>query len=331
MTMTAMDYLRKTGTHISCDTMDSSIAKGKVPKYFNATSNQIISHNTLQNKVYNQLMPQACKQVVGSLPKDDDDDRQIDAAVDIAMAKLGKIMADQIDGCVMTQTAPSKAFDTQGTIDHAKKLVKAFGDAGVDKSRLIIKIPASWEGLQACKELESQGISTLATMVFSLVQGQLAGVYKCREMAPYVNGFELLMDRELWKKKYQGSDFNNHPGVLLTRKIQAWYRANGIKTLVCAAAVIDPKEAVAMGGIDELTLSPEMLDGLNEMNEYSEAPGISEENVFENPEAPSTEESKFRFEFARDRYAGKAFADALNAFYDCEVKLQDMARECLKP
>jgi transaldolase len=66
----------------------------------------------------------------------------------------------------------------------------------VDPSRICIKVPSTWEGIQACLELESKGIRTLATTIFSIEQAVLAAEACCKYIAPYVNELRVHFDPE---------------------------------------------------------------------------------------------------------------------------------------
>lgn len=67
-------------------------------------------------------------------------------------------------------------------------------DPDFDTKRICLKIPSTWEGLQACKFLEKDGITTLATTLFSIEQAALAGEVQCTYVAPYVNELKVHFD-----------------------------------------------------------------------------------------------------------------------------------------
>lgn len=65
-----------------------------------------------------------------------------------------------------------------------------------DTKRVCIKIPSTWEGMQACRELEKRGIATLATAMFCMEQAALAGEVGCTYIAPYVNELKVHFDKK---------------------------------------------------------------------------------------------------------------------------------------
>ncbi|KAG7294016.1 hypothetical protein NEMBOFW57_004077 [Staphylotrichum longicolle] len=99
-------------------------------------------------------------------------------------------------GFLHVQTNPKLAYSTQKTIKNAERIVSHFKQLApdFDTSRVCIKIPSTWEGLQACRELNKKGLTTLATTVFSLEQAALAADVGCRYIAPYVNELRVHFD-----------------------------------------------------------------------------------------------------------------------------------------
>jgi transaldolase len=86
------------------------------------------------------------------------------------------------DGWVSLEVDPNLAGDTQGTIDEAKRL-----HALVDKPNLLVKIPATPEGLPAIEETIAAGIPVNVTLIFSL--------QRHREVAEaYVRGLQRFVD-----------------------------------------------------------------------------------------------------------------------------------------
>jgi len=112
------------------------------------------------------------------------------------MVKLALSIAPHLTGCSHVQTNPFDSYFTSSTIAGAERIVSLFThiDPNYDASRVCIKVPATWEGLQACKVLEEKGIKTLATTLFTMAQAALAGQVGCRYIAPYVNELRVHFD-----------------------------------------------------------------------------------------------------------------------------------------
>lgn len=95
---------------------------------------------------------------------------------------------DLISGRVLLQTSPSKAYDTAATLAHARLYDAEFTRAGVPRDRFCIKIPSTGPGLNAAKVLQGEGISTLGTALFSVVQAVACSQAGCLSISPYFNG-----------------------------------------------------------------------------------------------------------------------------------------------
>ncbi|HEX4690729.1 MAG TPA: transaldolase [Solirubrobacteraceae bacterium] len=86
------------------------------------------------------------------------------------------------DGWVSLEVDPNLAHDTQGTIEEAKRL-----HAMVERDNLLIKIPATVEGLEAIEETIAAGIPVNVTLIFSLERH--------RDVAEaYVRGLQRFVD-----------------------------------------------------------------------------------------------------------------------------------------
>ena len=112
------------------------------------------------------------------------------------MVALALRMVPHIKGYVHIQANPFDAYSTKRTVDGALRLLEHFEElaAGFDKSRVCIKIPSTWEGLQACMRLESMNVSTLATTLFTIEQAAVAGEARCHYIAPYVHDLRAQID-----------------------------------------------------------------------------------------------------------------------------------------
>jgi len=68
-------------------------------------------------------------------------------------------------------TTPRLSFDKEATIQKALHLIKLYKEVGVDKSRVLIKIASTWEGIKAAEYLENkEGIHCNLTLLFGFGQ-----------------------------------------------------------------------------------------------------------------------------------------------------------------
>jgi len=167
-----------------------------------------------------------------------------------------------LTGRVHAQTSPSHAYNTEGTISHAKRLVALFEANGIPKSRVCIKIPATPESMVACQYLEKVGIRTLATCLFSVPQALAASQAGCLYVAPYFNELRVHFEPNLWRE--YGDTAKEHPMSTIIRSIVTVFKSIGSKTLVMPASIVTSAEVVALASLhpDHLTLSGAVLDQL---------------------------------------------------------------------
>lgn len=138
-------------------------------------------------------------------------------------------------GYVLTQTSPSLARDTDRTVEHARRIVRVYGRAGVPQSRIAIKIPSTLEGLRACRILEKDyNIRALATVLFCAEQAIAAAEEaNCVYCSPYAN--PLYVHFVPGKHVAYGNPVNEMPGMRMTALVQREFKKRGVRTKVLAA------------------------------------------------------------------------------------------------
>ena len=127
-----------------------------------------------------------------------------------------------------------------------------------DAERILIKIAATWEGIRAAEILQREGIDCNMTLIFSLAQAAACADAGAFLISPFVG---RILD---WHVKAEGKSFTpeTDPGVVSVRQIYAYYKANGINTVVMGASFRNAGEIEALAGCDRLTISPQLLDEL---------------------------------------------------------------------
>ncbi|KAK3079823.1 hypothetical protein LTS18_003825, partial [Coniosporium uncinatum] len=171
------------------------------------------------------------------------------------MVKLILLLVPHLTGNVHIQVNPFDSYSTERMVKGAQRIVGIFQhvDTTFDASRVCIKIPSTWEGLQACKELEEMGIKTLATTLFCLEQAVLAGSNGCTYIAPYVNELRVHVD-----------DGYKHesPNFLLCIQAQKYFERHGQRTLVLPASLTSVQECMSLAGARHITIAPHLLYAL---------------------------------------------------------------------
>ncbi|THZ21109.1 hypothetical protein D6C89_06838 [Aureobasidium pullulans] len=176
-------------------------------------------------------------------------------ATEVMAVKLSARMIPYLTGRALIQTNPYNAYSTAATIANAKRIIAIYKTVlpSHPSNRVCIKIPSTWEGIAACKVLESEGIVTLATTLFSLEQAAAAAQAGCSYIAPYVNELPV---------HFIPGHIDNDKGFTLTRSCQSFYTRINAKTLVMPASLTSVAECLQVSGAHHITISPPLLAAL---------------------------------------------------------------------
>ena len=238
------------------------------------------------------------------------------AACDHFAMSVGKEILQVIPGKISTEVDARLSFDKVATIESARRLIALYEEQGINKNRILIKITATWEGIQAAKQLEQEGINTNLTLLFSFSQAVAcadAGVFL---ISPFVG---RIYD---WYKKAENRDFTaqEDPGVLSVTRIYQYYKHYQYNTIVMGASFRNIGQIEQLAGCDRLTISPELLDKLAQDNNTLERILSPEQATTEAKQALS--ESQFRWQFNEDAMANEKLAEGIRAFAKDQVKLE---------
>jgi transaldolase len=188
-------------------------------------------------------------------------DALVDRAIDLLTVRLGIEILKLIKGRVSTEVDARLSYDTTETIAKAHELIDLYAQSGIDKSRVLIKIAATWEGIQAARALELEGIHCNLTLIFGLHQAIACADAGITLISPFVG---RILD---WYKKHEGKDsypIELDPGVLSVREIYAYFKQHDHKTEVMGASFRSLAQVTALAGCDLLTIAPALLAELSE-------------------------------------------------------------------
>jgi transaldolase len=221
-------------------------------------------------------------------------------------AELTKI----VPGRVSTEVDADLSFDTEGTIAQAREIIEDYVARGVMRDRVLIKIAATWEGIQAASVLQKDGIACNLTLIFSLAQAAAcadAGVYL---VSPFVG---RIYD---WYVKNEGKTYTpeTDPGVASVRNIYAYYKAYDIKTVVMGASFRNLGQIEALAGCDSLTIAPNFLDALGADTGPLTRRLVPQEAAKSAPARMYLDEKSFRFMLNEDAMATEKLADGIRIF-----------------
>ncbi|WP_394200142.1 transaldolase [Shewanella waksmanii] len=309
----------KTLTTIVADTGDIEAIKRYQPE--DATTNPSLILKAAQIPEYSHLIDNA---IAWAKSQSDDIAQQIEDAGDKLAVNIGLEILKIVPGRISTEVDARLSFDKAGSIEKAHKLIKLYQEAGIDKSRILIKLASTWEGICAAKELEQQGINCNLTLLFSFAQARAcaeAGVYL---ISPFVG---RILD---WYKKDTGKDYSasEDPGVVSVTNIYNYYKQHGFNTVVMGASFRNTGEIIELAGCDRLTIGPALLEEMAN----SSAPVVQKlvaANETIAAEAPLTEQA-FRWEFNQDAMAVEKLAEGIRNFAIDQGKLEDMLKAQLE-
>ncbi|QSZ36571.1 hypothetical protein DSL72_006451 [Monilinia vaccinii-corymbosi] len=317
--------LLRSRTVVDCDTMEFDVANS-LGSFTDCTSNQAIAFFELQKPENKSLLDETletAKKLLGgyknvSYPE---------LAVEVAMVKLQLAIASVVTGFVHVQLNPYHSYDTKKMIEDAGRIISLFNhlDPSFDTERICLKIPSTWEGIQACKTLEASGMTTLGTTLFTIEQAALAGEAGCTYVAPYVNELKVHFEAG-----YRFVDTNKAHELCL--EIQQYYRRNNHRTKVLPASLTNIDEVMMLAGVDHITIAPALLRELAATPVEGYAVKSIFDKSFEGETVPSSmnfaSESDWRIAFTR---SGKGegerkLSQAINIFCDMQTQLEAMFR-----
>lgn len=305
-----LDSLR-THTTVVADTGDFESMRRYLPT--DATTNPSLILKAVQQDAYRPLLERCVK----AHPKAATSD-----LVDQLLVSFGKEILSIVPGRVSTEVDARLSFDTNATIERARSLIKRYQTVGFERDRILIKIAATYEGIQAARILEAEGIHCNLTLLFSLVQAVACAEAHVKLISPFVG---RIYD---WHKKQQGSNWNeaansgaNDPGVLSVSKIYSYYKNFGVTTEIMGASFRNTGQILALAGCDLLTISPDLLANLSDtQGEVSPHLNLAYAKANTSARLPS-DEPAFRFLLNEDAMASEKLAEGIRAFVTDARKL----------
>ena len=286
-----------------------------------ATTNPSLLLKAVQIEKYRPLAIEAVKWAKDQGATDD----VAAVAADKLAVLIGAKLMEQVPGYVSTEVDARLSFDTMATVEKANHLLALYRDQGIDTSRVLIKIAATWEGIQAARILEAQGIKTNVTLVFSFAQARASAEASAFLISPFVG---RILD---WYKADQpDADFSgaNDPGVQSVTRIYNYFKENGYDTIVMGASFRNISEIQELAGCDRLTISPGLLDEL--ANTDAELP--RKLTPVDSPTAApaALTEQTFRWDMNEDAMVTDKRSQGIRQFAKDQVTLETMLTDLAK-
>jgi transaldolase len=313
--MNSLEQLKKF-TKVVADTGDFELIREFSP--LDSTTNPTLILKAVQQEKYEHLLEQAITENeksglhVGQ--------GLVDNVIDSLLVLFGCEILKIIPGRVSTEVSANLSFDTEATIAKAHKIISMYEKKGIPRERILIKIASTWEGIQASKVLEKEGIHTNMTLLFSLAQAVAAAEAGSTLISPFVG---RILD---WYKAKAGHDFKgaDDPGVQSVTMIYNYYKKFGYKTEVMGASFRNTGEIVELAGCDLLTISPNLLADLTKSKDPIVRKLSPDGAVHESIQRLNVSEKNFRWLMNGNPMAHEKLADGIRSFDADTSKLAKM-------
>lgn len=316
----SLEQLKAAGTTVVCDSGDfATIAKYK-PQ--DATTNPSLILAASKKPEYAKLIDAA---VEYGKSHGKDLDEKVDATLDNLLVQFGKEILNIVPGKVSTEVDARFSFDTQKSVDKALHIIELYKEIGIPKERILIKIASTWEGIQAARILQAQGINCNLTLMFSLVQAIAAAEAGAFLISPFVG---RILD---WYKAAMKKDFSpeEDPGVKSVGAIFNYYKKYGYNTIVMGASFRNVGEITELAGCDYLTISPNLLEDLfnstDKVPKKLDASNASSLDI--SKRSYVDDESLFRFDFNEEQMAVEKLREGISKFAADAVTLKDILKK----
>lgn len=306
-----LEQLKKLTT-IVVDTGDIESIKKFAPT--DATTNPSLILAAAQKPQYKHLIEEA---VESSKKAKSKEERRV-LLMDQLFVNFGVEILKLIPGRVSTEVDARLSFDTEGSIKKAHSLIELYKQAGIDKERILIKLASTWEGAEAARVLEKEGIHCNMTLMFSMAQAIACAEANATLISPFVG---RILDWYKIHDKVSGYAPAEDPGVQSVTQIYNYYKKFGYKTQVMGASFRNTDEILELAGCDLLTISPQLLE------ELSKADGTVERKLDPvkakqmNLEKINVDEKAYRWLLNENQMATEKLSDGIRKFAEDGAKL----------
>lgn len=317
--MNQLDQLKKFTTVVA-DTGDFESIKKYSPQ--DATTNPTLIFKAVQMPEYSHLLDKAIADNRStSLPAS----ALARKIIDDLLIAFGSEILSIVPGRVSTEVDARLSFDTAATVDKARELIALYEARGISRERVLIKIASTWEGAKAAEVVQKEGINCNLTLMFSLAQAIACADAGVRLISPFV-GRILDYYKATTGKDYVGAE---DPGVQSVREIFNYYKKFGYSTQVMGASFRNTGEILELAGCDLLTISPDLLEKLQNTDGTLERKLCADAARESSIERIDVDEKTFRWLLNEDAMATDKLADGIRKFAADIVKLEEIILKAL--
>jgi len=303
-------------TDVVADTGD--IEAIRLYKPLDATTNPSLVYKAAQMPQYQDLVASAIsstKNIVNSA-------EQLSAACDHLAVGIGLEILKIVPGRISTEVDARLSFDTKASIAKAHQLIDLYAKGGADKSRVLIKLASTWEGIRAAEVLEKEGINCNLTLLFGFNQAAACADAGAFLISPFVGRILDWYKANTDKKEYTAEE---DPGVISVRRIYNYYKQNGYNTVVMGASFRNLGEIEALAGCDRLTISPNLLQELDQDQGKLERV-LSLSTSGDKIAKLIDTEASFRFGMNQDQMASDKLGEGIRGFVKDQINLENLLK-----
>ncbi|KPK84788.1 MAG: transaldolase [Bacteroides sp. SM23_62_1] len=301
-------------TEVVADTGDfQSIVKFRP---VDATTNPSLIFAAVQNGKYYPLVEDAVSYAQKKATNRED---RLQHCLDKIAINFGIEILKIVPRRVSTEVDARLSFDVEGTIEKARRLIALYQEEGVDRSRVLIKIASTWEGIRAAQILEQEGVHCNLTLLFSMPQAIACAEAGVQLISPFVGRIYDWYKRERGVEHIPGKE---DPGVNSVHEIYKYFKKFGYKTEIMGASFRNTEEIIELAGCDLLTISPSLLDELEKEEGLLTRKLSPEMSLKEDLKKISLDEKTFRWILNGNAMATEKLAEGIRRFTDDLVKLE---------
>lgn len=318
---TALDKLKEF-TVVVADTGDFNLLEKYRPQ--DSTTNPSLVYAAAGLPQYQHLVEEAIQY---AKKHGKDVAEQVELATDKVCVNFGIEILKIVPGRVSTEVDARLSFDTEATLAKAKHLLKLYADAGISKDRILIKIASTWEGIEAARQLEKEGIHCNLTLLFSLAQAAACAEAGVTLISPFAGRIT-----DFYKQKEGVKDYpaEKDPGVVSVKSIFNYYKEHGYKTVVMGASFRTKEQIFELTGCDYLTISPKLLEELAHAPASAISPTLDKSKPSHVRDKWAITQKEFAWALVWDEMAHFKLAEGIRSFVNDLNKLREVIKKHLQ-
>lgn len=306
-------------TVVVADTGDINAIRKFKPR--DATTNPSLIMAAAQMKEYAQVVDDALTWAKKEAGAGATREAVVGKAIDRLSVEFGLRILQIVSGRVSTEVDARLSFDTQATVEKARSLIAQYEKAGTSRSRILIKIASTWEGIRAAEILEKEGIHCNLTLLFGIHQAIACAEAGVTLISPFVGRILDWYKKSTGKSGYEAAE---DPGVLSVTRIYNYFKRYGHKTEVMGASFRNVGEITELAGCDLLTIAPNYLEDLTKTQDVLPRKLDPEKAKTMTIDRIAVDEAAFRKMHAEDKMASDKLAEGIEGFTKAIVQLEKL-------